>query len=318
MNSNRLRIAFAGTPEFASISLSSLIKTDQHDLVAVFTQPDRPAGRGRKIQKSAVKELAESNDLNVLQPPSFKDPETLETLRSLNLDLLIVVAYGQILPQAILDTPRLGCINVHGSLLPRWRGAAPIQRAIEAGDPESGVTIMQMAAGMDTGPMYLKAACAIEKNDTAQVLHDKLANLGAETLLETVVALSAGSAKLEEQDESLVTYAAKITKEEATINWQELAVVIQRKVCAFNPAPVCHTELFDKKVRIWEAEVINSNSDLNSNKKAGEIVKASREGIDVVTGEGLLRIKVLQMPGKRRIDVADFVNGNADLLAKYV
>ncbi len=318
MNSSHLRIAFAGTPEFAAISLSALIKADQHDLVTVFTQPDRPAGRGRKIQKSAVKELAESNDLNVLQPLSFKDPETLETLRSLNLDLLIVVAYGQILPQAILDTPRLGCINVHGSLLPRWRGAAPIQRAIEAGDPESGVTIMQMAAGMDTGPMYLKAACPIEQNATAQVLHDKLADLGAETLLETVTTLSAGSAKLEDQDESLVTYAAKITKEEATINWQEPAVVIQRKVCAFNPTPVCHTELFDKKVRIWEAEVINSDSDLNSGKKAGEIVKTSREGIDVATGEGLLRIKVLQMAGKRRIDVADFVNGNVDLLAKYV
>ncbi len=310
MNPSRLRIAFAGTPEFASVSLRSLLKTDQYDLVAVFTQPDRPAGRGRKIQKSAVKELAESSDLNVLQPLSFKDPETLETLRSLNLDLLIVVAYGQILPQVILDTPRLGCINVHGSLLPRWRGAAPIQRSIEAGDPKSGVTIMQMAAGMDTGPMYLKVACPIDQNDNAQILHDKLADLGARALLETITALSTGSAKLEEQDENLVTYAAKITKEEATVNWQEPAIEIQRKVCAFNPAPVCHTELFEKKVRIWEAEVIDSNT----NKEAGEIEKISREGIDVATGKGLLRIKVLQMPGKRRVDVADFVNGNPGLI----
>ena len=314
MNTSRLRIAFAGTPEFAAVSLRSLIKADQHDLVAIFTQPDRPAGRGRKVQKSAVKELAESSDLNILQPLSFKDPETLEILRSLDLDLLIVVAYGQILPQTILDTPRLGCINVHGSLLPRWRGAAPIQRAIEAGDPESGVTIMQMAAGLDSGPMYLKAACPIEKNDTAQVLHDKLADLGAEALLETISALSTGSMKPKDQDESLVTYAEKITKAKAAINWQESAIEIQRKVCAFNPVPVSHTELFEKKVRIWEVEVIDSSSD----KKAGEIVKTSREGIDIATGEGLLRIKVLQMPGKRQIAVADFVNGNADLLAKFV
>lgn len=317
MNSPRLRIAFAGTPEFAAISLKSLIKADQHDLVAVFTQPDRPAGRGRKIQKSAVKELAESNNLDALQPVSFKDQATLETLQSLDLDLLIVVAYGQILPQAILDTPRLGCINVHGSLLPRWRGAAPIQRAIEAGDPESGVTIMQMAAGTDTGPMYLKAACSIENKDTAQVLHDKLAVLGAEALLETITALSSGSARLENQDESLVTYAAKITKEEAAINWQESAIEIQRKVCAFNPAPVCHTELFEKKVRVWEAEVIDSHTISKTDKPAGEIVKASHEGIDIATGEQLLRIKVLQMPGKRQIAVADFVNGNKDLLAEY-
>ena len=318
MNSPRLRIAFAGTPEFAAISLSALIKADQHDLIAVFTQPDRPAGRGRKIQKSAVKELAESNDLNILQPDSFKDQETLETLQSLKIDLLIVVAYGQILPQTILDTPRLGCINVHGSLLPRWRGAAPIQRAIEAGDSESGVTIMQMAAGLDSGPMYMKATCSIEKNDTAQILHDKLADLGAESLLKTLVAISAGSASLEEQDETQVTYAAKITKAEAAINWQESAVVIQRKICAFNPAPVCHTELFEKNVRIWEAEVIDSDSGQNSGQNlgmsAGEIVKVSREGVDVATGEELLRIKVLQMPGKRKIAVNDFVNGNPDLV----
>jgi methionyl-tRNA formyltransferase len=173
---------------------------------------------------------------------------------------------------------------------------------------------MQMAAGMDTGPMYLKAVCPIEQNDTAQVLHDKLAVLGAATLLETIGILSDGSAKLEDQDESLVTYAAKITKEEAAINWQESAIVIQRKICAFNPAPVCHTELFEKKVRVWEAEVIDSHTD----RKAGEIVKATREGIDVATGEGLLRIKILQMPGKRQITVADFVNGNAALLADFI
>ena len=318
MNSPRLRIAFAGTPEFAAVSLKSLIEDNQHDLVAVFTQPDRPAGRGRKIQKSAVKELAESNDLKILQPDSFKDQETLKILQSLKVDLLIVVAYGQILPQTILDTPRLGCINVHGSLLPRWRGAAPIQRAIEAGDSESGVTIMQMAAGLDSGLMYMKATCAIEKNDTAQILHDKLADLGAESLLKTLVAISAGSASLEEQDETQVTYAAKITKAEAAINWQESAVVIQRKICAFNPAPVCHTELFEKNVRIWEAEVIDSDSGQNSGQNlgmsAGEIVKVSREGVDVATGEELLRIKVLQMPGKRKIAVNDFVNGNPDLV----
>ncbi len=316
MNEPRLRIAFAGTPEFAAVSLQALLEADQQELVAVFTQPDRPAGRGRKVQKSAVKELAEKNDLNLLQPVSFKDQETLEILQSLNLDLLIVVAYGQILPQSILDTPRLGCINVHGSLLPRWRGAAPIQRAIEAGDLESGVTIMQMAAGLDSGSMYLKASCQIEKSDTAQLLHDKLANLGAQSLLETVDALSAGTANLEDQNESLVTYAAKITKAEAAINWQESAVEIQRKICAFNPAPVCHTELFEKNVRIWEAEVIDSDSPKID--KLGSIYKITREGIDIFTGKDLLRIKVLQMPGKRKITVADFVNGNAELLADLV
>lgn len=314
MKSTRLRIAFAGTPEFAATSLAALIEADQHELVAVFTQPDRPAGRGRKIQKSAVKELAESHELNILQPLSFKDPETLELLRSLELDLLIVVAYGQILPRSILDTPRLGCINVHGSLLPRWRGAAPIQRAIAEGDQKSGITIMQMAESLDTGPMYSKTECEIESTDTAQILHDKLAELGAKCLQETLEAIANGSATLEIQDESQTTYAAKLTKAEAAIDWTEPASIIQRKIRAFNPVPVSHTELFEKKVRVWEAELIKSTDQISSADSIGSIKNISRDGIDVVTGDGLLRITMLQMPGKRRVAVSDFVNGNPDLI----
>lgn len=315
MKSSRLRIAFAGTPEFAAVSLAALLKADQYDLVAVFTQPDRPAGRGRKVRKSPVKVLAESHDLNLLQPLSFKDQETLETLRSLNLDLLIVVAFGQILPQVILDTPRLGCINVHGSLLPRWRGAAPIQRAIEAGDQESGITIMQMAETLDSGPMFLKVPCKIEEDDTAQTLHDRLAELGAQCLLETLDAISAGTANLEQQDEKLVTYAEKITKAEAVINWHETAVTIQRKIRAFNPFPVAHAELFGKQVRIWQAEVIDSKPSSNQN-SVGNITAISRKGIDVISGDGILRIKKLQLPGKRPVEVSDFVNANPELLTE--
>ncbi len=313
MTASRLRIAFAGTPDFAAVSLAALIKADQHDLIAIYTQPDRPAGRGRKIQKSAVKELAEAHNLTVLQPLSFKAPEALEELQSLNLDLLIVVAYGQILPQSILDTPRLGCINVHGSLLPRWRGAAPIQRAIEIGDTESGVTIMQMARTLDSGPMYLKSSCSIEASDTAQILHDKLAKLGAKSLFETVSALADGTATAEEQDEELVTYAEKITKTEAAIDWQDSAMAIQRKVRAFNPMPVAHAELFEKNIRVWDATVTAPETS-PTEKQPGEIAAISRDGIDVVTGKGLLRITQLQMPGKRQMSVADFVNGNPDLV----
>ncbi len=305
-----LRIAFAGTPEFAAISLEGLIKNSQHELVAVFTQPDRPAGRGRKIQKSAVKEVAELHNIAVLQPHSFNSSETLEALRNLELDLLIVVAYGQILPRAILDTPRLGCINVHGSLLPRWRGAAPIQRAIEEGDAQSGITIMQMAESLDSGPMYSKTSCNIDQTDTSQTLHDKLANLGAQCLLETLSAIASGSTKLEAQDESQVTYASKLTKAEAEIDWSEPASSIQRKIRAFNPFPVSFTELFDQKVRVWEAEVIQSDH----NETTGTINKISRNGIDIVANEGLLRIKTLQLPGKRKVSVSDFLNANPDLV----
>ncbi|MFK8069086.1 MAG: methionyl-tRNA formyltransferase [Gammaproteobacteria bacterium] len=310
MTNPPLRIAFAGTPEFAAISLKALIKAGQHDLVAVFTQPDRPAGRGRKIQKSAVKEVAELHGLTILQPQTFKSPETLETLQNLNLDLLIVVAFGQILPKTILDTPRLGCINVHGSLLPRWRGAAPVQRSIAEGDTESGITIMQMAESLDSGPMYSKTSCNIDQSDTGQTLHDKLANLGAESLLETLSTIADGSAKLVIQDESQVTYASKLTKAEAEIDWDESASNIQRKIRAFNPFPVSFTELFDQKVRVWEAEVMQSNC----SGPTGTIKNISHDGIDIVTGQDLLRIKTLQLPGKRKVSVSDFVNANPDLV----
>ncbi len=313
MQPPRLRIAFAGTPEFAAVALKALIKSGQHDLIGVFTQPDRHAGRGRKLKKSAVKMLAEEQGLKVYQPPSFRNLEIVETLRSLDLDLLVVVAFGQILPASVLETPRLGCINVHGSLLPRWRGAAPIQRAIEAGDKQTGVTIMQMAEKLDSGPMYLRTPCEITLDETAGTLHDKLATLGAESLLETLTAIAEGRATLEEQDESLVTYAEKISKAEAQIDWQRPAEIIERKIRAFNPVPVTHAELFDQNIRIWEAEVLDAES-LPVKNLPGDILSLSREGCDIQTGKGILRIKSLQLPGKRRVSISDFANANPELI----
>lgn len=311
MQTPRLRIAFAGTPEFAAHSLACLIAEDHHDIVAVYTQPDRPAGRGRSLRKSAVKELAEANGLPVLQPSTFKDAGALQTLRDLNLDLLIVVAYGQILPSSVLETPRLGCINVHASLLPRWRGAAPIQRAIETGDAVSGVTIMQVEPALDSGPMYRKEACVIDSQDTAQTLHDKLADLGAASLCLTLTDLATGSAVAEPQDESLVTYAEKITKAEAKINWAESADQIHRKIRAFYPVPVAYADLFEQSVRIWRVERLQQTS----TKQAGSIERLTRDGLDIVTGDGkLIRILELQMPGKRRVSIIDFVNGNPKLV----
>lgn len=311
----RLRLAFAGTPEFAAHALAALIEQNEHDIVAVYTQPDRPAGRGRSLRKSAVKTLAESHALPVLQPDSLKTKEAQAQLRSLQLDALVVVAYGQILPQVVLDTPRLGCINVHASLLPRWRGAAPIQRAIEAGDQEAGVTIMHVSLALDSGPMYRKEQCVIEDDDTAQSLHDKLADLGATSLALTLRDLANGTAVAEEQDEDLVTYAEKITKAEAEIDWHESAEVIDRKIRAFTPIPIAYTTLFDQTVRIWQAKRQTGTTQA----RAGSVVHCSREGLDIATGDGkLIRVLALQMPGKKRIAIADFVNGNPKLIADFV
>jgi methionyl-tRNA formyltransferase len=301
-----MRIIFAGTPDFAAESLKALLHSG-HDICAVYTQPDRPAGRGRKLTPSPVKQVALDHQIPVEQPLNFKHEDSINHLASYQADLMIVVAYGLLLPQAVLDTPRLGCINVHASLLPRWRGAAPIQRAILAGDKETGVGIMKMEAGLDTGPVLLEARCAINANDNAQSLHDKLAELGAATLLESLVDIEHRLQQAIPQDDSHMTYASKLQKQEAVIDWQQPAKQILRQVNAFNPWPVAQTLLNGDVLRIWQAEFITESS----NAKPGTIIAVSKQGIDVATTDGSLRITQLQMPGKRAMQVQDFLNANS-------
>lgn len=300
-----MRIIFAGTPAFAAETLKALINTE-HEICAVYTQPDRPAGRGRKLTASPVKQLAQEHNIPVEQPINFKSDDAIQTLAAYQSDLMIVVAYGLLLPQVVLDTPKLGCINVHASLLPRWRGAAPIQRAILAGDKESGVCIMQMEAGLDTGPVLTEAHCPITEEDTAQVLHDRLAILGATTLVETLKDIEQRQHNAKPQNDALSTYASKLEKKEADINWQNSAQDILRKINAFNPWPVAQTIWHDAIFRIWQAQLVEEETQ----KAAGEIINVSKAGIDVATSNGVLRITELQLPGKRAMSVQDFLNAN--------
>lgn len=307
-----LKIIFAGTPEFAATHLQALI-AGHHNIVAVYTQPDRPAGRGRKLTASPVKQLALQHDLVVRQPTSLKDQAEQQQLAELNADLMIVVAYGLILPLAVLQAPRLGCINVHASVLPRWRGAAPIQRAILAGDSETGVTIMQMDEGLDTGDMLLIETTPINNDDTSQSLHDRLAEIGSSALLKALDLLNVNQLTAQPQDDSLATYAEKIKKQEALIDWQQSARQIHQKVCAFNPWPVAETKLDEQKIRIWQSSVLEGNSDL----AAGTVINESKTGVDVATGEGVLRITKLQLPGGKPLAASEFLNAHSLVGKKF-
>lgn len=298
-----LRIVFAGTPAFGLPCLEALA-TSKHQLQAIYTQPDRPAGRGRKLQASAVKVWAEAHDFPVYQPINFKDPQTVEELALLAPDVIVVIAYGLILPRSVLNIPRLGCVNVHASLLPRWRGASPIQHAILHGDEQSGVTIMQMDVGMDTGDMLNRASCDILPTDTSEQLHDRLASIASEPLLKTLAQLANGQAHPEKQAEEFVTYAPKINKEDAAINWQCTAREIDQQIRAFHPWPVAYTMVGDLVIRIHQAQVVNHTS----HALPGTILAMDKQGILVNTGQDALLIQRLQLPGGKAISVNDYLN----------
>lgn len=304
-----MKIVFAGTPDFAATHLRALIHDDRHQIVGIYTQPDRPAGRGKKLTASPVKELALEHSLNIYQPQSLKDPEQQSLLADLGADLMVVVAYGLILPQAILDTPRLGCINVHGSILPRWRGAAPIQRAVEAGDSETGVTIMQMEVGLDTGPMLSIVPCAISDHDTSGSIYQRLGELGGPALLATLDKLANGTAVAVAQDDNQSTYASKIHKSEALIDWSEPAEIIGRRVRAFNPFPAAYSTIDDQRVKIWSATVTQDNG------QPGHILRADNTGMLVACGQGSLLLTEIQLAGKSRMPVAEVLKSRADLFA---
>ncbi|WPC74170.1 methionyl-tRNA formyltransferase [Vibrio porteresiae] len=304
--SQSLRIVFAGTPDFAARHLAALLSSE-HDVIAVYSQPDRPAGRGKKLTASPVKMLALEHDIPVYQPENFKSDEAKQELADLNADIMVVVAYGLLLPKDVLETPKLGCINVHGSLLPRWRGAAPIQRSIWAGDAETGVTIMQMDVGLDTGDMLKVAKLPIEATDTSGAMYEKLAELGPQALLDCLADIAAGSAVAIKQDDEQANYAKKLSKEEAQIDWTMDAAAIERCVRAFNPWPMSHFSVDDNSIKVWQARVEN----MATSKPAGTIVKADKTGIYVATGKDVLVLEQLQIPGKRAMPVQDILNSRA-------
>jgi methionyl-tRNA formyltransferase len=306
---NPLKIVFAGTPEFAALHLQALIDSE-HDVIAVYSQPDRPAGRGKKLQASEVKQLAVKHSIPVFQPESLKTAEAQLALAELQADIMVVVAYGLILPASILNTPKLGCLNVHGSLLPKWRGAAPIQRSIWAGDSETGVTIMQMDEGLDTGAMLFKHSLTITKEDTSSSMYQKLAEIGPKALVETLATLT--ELKPQIQDNDLASYAKKLSKEESKIDWGLSAEQLERNIRAFNPWPVAFFTLNDSDIKVYASYVVKNES---PNIPVGQIIKSDKQGILVATGNESLLLTKLQLPGKKPMAAADVLNGRADWFA---
>ena len=306
-----LNIIFAGTPDFAAQHLQAILNS-QHNVIAVYTQPDKPAGRGKKLQASPVKQLAEQNNIPVYQPKSLRKEETQSELKALNADVMVVVAYGLILPKAVLDAPRLGCLNVHGSILPRWRGAAPIQRAIWAGDAQTGVTIMQMDEGLDTGDMLHKAYCDILPTETSTSLYNKLAVLAPSALIDVLDNLENGKFIAEKQDDSQSNYAEKLSKEEAQLDWSLPAMQLDRNIRAFNPWPIAYFSTEDKDgnvqtLKVYQAEVLP-----HQDKPAGTILSADKNGIQIATVDGVLNLLQLQPAGKKPMSAQDLLNGRAE------
>jgi methionyl-tRNA formyltransferase len=311
---SRLRLIFAGTPEFAVPALDAVVASG-HDVLAVYTQPDRPAGRGRLPAASAVKQRALAAGIEVRQPETLREASTVEALAALRPDLMIVIAYGLILPKKVLASPRQGCWNVHASLLPRWRGAAPIQRAILAGDDVTGVCLMKMEAGLDTGPVLSRATTPIRIDDTGQTLHDRLAVMGGTLLDEGLRQLASGrlpAAML--QDEVGVTYAHKLDKGESRLDWMSPAVELDRAIRAFDPWPGAELDLGGERLRVWSATPLDGEAGAAA--VPGEILRADRTGIDIACGEGVLRLLGVQKPGGRRMSVADYLNGRPALGAR--
>ncbi len=295
-----MKIIFAGTPQFAASALAALIA--KHEVLAVLTQPDRPAGRGMQLSASPVKQLAQQQQLFVMQPATLKTPEAQQAIAALSCDVMVVAAYGLILPKTVLAMPRYGCLNIHASLLPHWRGAAPIQRAIQAGDEQTGITIMQMDEGLDTGDMLLHHVCPIAPDETAQTLHDKLAELGADAILEVLRLLEANRLMPVKQDNSSASYASKLLKSEAQIDWRLDAQVIARRVRAFNPFPTCHARLSESIIKIWQAQPGASTAE-----QPGTVIAVDKQGITVACGAGSLHLEILQRAGGKAQSAAQFL-----------
>lgn len=306
----KLNIIFAGTPDFAATHLQALLNSE-HNVIAVYTQPDKPAGRGKKLQASPVKQLAEAHHIPVYQPKSLRKEESQAELQALNADVMVVVAYGLILPEAVLKAPKYGCLNVHGSLLPRWRGAAPIQRSIWAGDTETGVTIMQMDIGLDTGDMLHKVTTPILATETSASLYAKLAELAPPALLEVLNGLTSGQFKPEKQQDEQANYAEKLTKEEAKLDWNMTACQLERNIRAFNPAPMAYLTLMvnevEERIKVYQAEVLP-----HQEKAVGTVLAVDKNGIQIATQQGVLNITQLQPAGKKPMSVQDFLNGRGD------